>query len=354
MSELANKRNAGGKARSLLLSTVCAATLLGVEIIGSNRALAEERPVLWLELGGQFEQMDSPQQIWVPAAMSGPNAGPLAGSFPDIQKLPKTGYDADAALSFQPEDSDWLFSVTARYGKALHGAAGHRYVPGTEFHGHHILNYKNAYSATEKSEETHTILDFQAGKDIGIGIAGAESVLGAGIRVAQLHSRAGLDVHSLFYLTKFGHGDNYVRTDADRDFHGIGPMLSWEASAPLVGRTETGEITLDWAANAAVLFGKQNVRATEKGAAHQQVYVSYYLHHYAQTANTVLQRRKNVMVPDLGGSLAASFRLSSAKVSIGYRADFFFGAIDGGIATSKRENRGFYGPFASISIGVGN
>jgi hypothetical protein len=36
-----------------------------------------------------------------------------------------------------------------------------------------------------------------------------------------------------------------------------------------------------------------------------------------------------------------------------YRADFFFGAMDGGIDTAKKENVGFYGPFATISIGLG-
>jgi hypothetical protein len=49
-----------------------------------------------------------------------------------------------------------------------------------------------------------------------------------------------------------------------------------------------------------------------------------------------------------------SWRTSNAKVSLGYRADMFFGAIDGGIDTRKNENRGFYGPFASISIGLGD
>ncbi|HVP85004.1 MAG TPA: hypothetical protein VMS78_09800 [Rhizomicrobium sp.] len=43
----------------------------------------------------------------------------------------------------------------------------------------------------------------------------------------------------------------------------------------------------------------------------------------------------------------------AAKVSLGYRADFFFGAMDGGIDTRESYNRNFYGPYASISIGLG-
>ncbi len=45
---------------------------------------------------------------------------------------------------------------------------------------------------------------------------------------------------------------------------------------------------------------------------------------------------------------------TDAKISLGYKADFFFGAIDGGIDARKNENRAFFGPYASISIGLGD
>ena len=64
-------------------------------------------------------------------------------------------------------------------------------------------------------------------------------------------------------------------------------------------------------------------------------------------------RSRFVTVPNLGGFAGASFRFSGAKVSLGYRADFFFGAMDGGIDTRKSEDIGFYGPFATISVGLG-
>jgi hypothetical protein len=40
-------------------------------------------------------------------------------------------------------------------------------------------------------------------------------------------------------------------------------------------------------------------------------------------------------------------------MSVGYRADFFFGAMDTGLDTRDRETRSFYGPYASVSIGLG-
>jgi len=65
-------------------------------------------------------------------------------------------------------------------------------------------------------------------------------------------------------------------------------------------------------------------------------------------------RGKQVIVPNIGGFASLSYRAGDrAKFALGYRADIFFGAIDGGIAARKPENVGFYGPFASVSIGIG-
>jgi hypothetical protein len=52
-------------------------------------------------------------------------------------------------------------------------------------------------------------------------------------------------------------------------------------------------------------------------------------------------RDKNVVVPNPSGFAGVSWRYPNAKVSVGYRADMFFGAIDGGIDIAHRENRAF-------------
>lgn len=43
----------------------------------------------------------------------------------------------------------------------------------------------------------------------------------------------------------------------------------------------------------------------------------------------------------------------NAKVSFGYRADFFFDAVDAGFDTRHTQAVGFHGPFATVSIGPG-
>ena len=78
--------------------------------------------------------------------------------------------------------------------------------------------------------------------------------------------------------------------------------------------------------------------------------------HTSQYANPPvdLNRSQTVSVPNVGGFAGITFRYVDAKVSFGYRADLFFNAIDGGIDTRKSENRSFFGPFASLNVGIGD
>ncbi len=65
------------------------------------------------------------------------------------------------------------------------------------------------------------------------------------------------------------------------------------------------------------------------------------------------ERSRSVTVPNIGAFAGFSVKYPNAKLSFGYRADFFFGAMDGGIDARKTYDRSFYGPYASISIGLG-
>ncbi|HEY5239080.1 MAG TPA: hypothetical protein VIJ62_11915 [Rhizomicrobium sp.] len=123
----------------------------------------------------------------------------------------------------------------------------------------------------------------------------------------------------------------------------------WQSAAPLLGNTQTGEIELDWGANAAVLFGRQQANG---GHQTSSIYAGIYPRIYSSKSGS-FNRRRTVTVPNLGGFAGLSFLYADAKVSFGYRGDFFFGAMDAGNDTKKAETVGFYGPFAAISIGLG-
>jgi hypothetical protein len=66
-----------------------------------------------------------------------------------------------------------------------------------------------------------------------------------------------------------------------------------------------------------------------------------------------VNRSRTVTVPNLGGYVGASMRYHNSKVSFGYRADTFFDAIDGGQETHESTNRGFYGPYLNVTLGLG-
>jgi hypothetical protein len=147
------------------------------------------------------------------------------------------------------------------------------------------------------------------------------------------------------------------------DFHGLGPALSWSNTTGLWGDIAGGQIALDWGANAAVLFGRQKA----KGSLHTTVHRSrdqlvhnvlfgttqLGLNQISATSNYAHRTEtRRVTVPNLGGFAALSYRFPRAKLSVGYRADFFFGAMDRGLDTHRSVTTGYHGPFAYISIGL--
>jgi hypothetical protein len=112
----------------------------------------------------------------------------------------------------------------------------------------------------------------------------------------------------------------------------------------------------DWSVNAAVLFGRQKATTSH----HTMQRHEYGLNHtpeypviYQTGTGVVNSRSRSVAVPNLGGSIGFSVKYPNAKVSLGYRADFFFGAMDTGIDERHTKDLGFTGPFATVSIGLG-
>ena len=354
MSELTKTRENRADIHWQLLTSVSAVALLAtVYATGNAKAADGDHPLVWIELGSQFAQEENGQDAFLPPFMF---ASPFDGaSHTGVEKGSPAVWDRDAKITFQPEGSDWVLSLGVRYGKSSRKETreGH---PTTA----NITKYKGHYSAYQhfagQNSESHIILDFQAGKDFGLGRIGSEgsSIFSAGLRFAQFNSQSHAQIKSQPTNLPTGSTVNkfYASFAAKRKFTGVGPSLSWDASANLTGNSPVGSITFDWGLNGAVLFGRQ--RTSES---HQTTEV-HFKHYYItktpyQHSASPPEREKNVAVPNLGGFAGVSWRYPIAKVSIGYRADMFFGAIDGGIDVAHRESRGFYGPFASVSIGLG-
>ena len=119
MNRLANTN------RKYLLGTVSAIALL-TSVSLAEPAIAESdasNPQVWIELGGGFDQMDNAQ-----ASFQRPFASPVPPfqnfSVDGIEKPSPSALNLDGKITFQPEDSDWVFSAELRFGRSNRG--GHR------------------------------------------------------------------------------------------------------------------------------------------------------------------------------------------------------------------------------------
>lgn len=348
---------------------------------GVNAAVIDSGPpTIWIELGGQLERVEKNGEEFSPAFVArNPNSPAFQPmSMSGAQRAPRYSAGLEGKITFEPAASSWLFTAAVRYGRSNGSRFLHQQTAGISppttalVHGYSTfspLPVKNFAESKTRNNASQTVLDFQAGKDVGLGILGEQSNINLGVRFAQFSSTTDVELHARPEI-KFGithipvppyvgfPGAKYWHTYAaqahvERSFHGVGPSLAWNDTVTVAGNKDQG-VSFDWGLNAAILFGRQTVHAEHRTTSYRfyalryPQYVEMYAHHPAAS-----MRSKNVIVPNFGGFAGLSFNYSNAKVKLGYRADFFLGATDGGIDIRKTYDRNFYGPFATISIGLG-
>jgi hypothetical protein len=336
----------------LLLSVSSAAVL----VLAPEAHAQDSHPTVWIELGGAFDQIARDSATWVSPNLTDPISNPSPEPF---GLSPAIGYDFDAAIRIQPEGSDWNYSASVRYGRAQRGPRRvhdqtYKTHPVGYAGGKYYLTTYAFLNAKEQSRSSHAIVDFLVGRDVGLGaFHNGKAAVHFGIRMAQLNERVeGTMTAFSTAPAKYSAGKIVHKADAlmARSYTGIGPAVSWDGATPLVGSLNDG-FSFDWGANASVLVGRQKARI----ALHTQDarYNGGGAYTVLSHLSSVPSRDRTVVVPNLGGFAGLSWRLPGGKVSLGYRADFFFGAIDGGVSTSRKDMRAFYGPFASVALGIG-
>ncbi|HUJ03758.1 MAG TPA: Lpg1974 family pore-forming outer membrane protein [Rhizomicrobium sp.] len=339
---------------------------LTVYISSAGVATAEDtsRPLIWIELGTEFTGLQSANEPYLPPFVLPPfylgasRASFITESPADLQKNAPSTWDENAKITFEPKGTRWDLSLGIVYGRSSHHKSlrqqtANRFLTSSGYPGFGYAAYQKTVA---RNPETHLILDFQAGKDVGLGVFGHEGLsrISLGLRYAQFNSRDNADIHYQPTNSRYAYQLFHGSFQAKRHFIGVGPSLSWEGSAGLAGNTEDGGLSVDWSVNGAVLFGRQRVRGHHQTTQISVTYPSASGKHVVYQSPAAISRSKQVVVPNLGGSAGFSWHYANAKMTLGYRADFFFNAIDGGIDARKSENRAFYGPYASISIGIGD
>jgi hypothetical protein len=390
MSELI-QNNRKTQVRWQFLATASAIALLGYTGVASARS---DEPQVWIELGGQLTRLDVGQETFSPTfpqerpAMFGPSTA--------YEELPHQSIDETGKLSFRPKGSDWVLSAGVRYGRSVRKVDKNQQtfpnpVYGTLVSGpessivipflyHGPLAHKFASTQME-ARESHLIVDFQAGRDVGLGLFGGSSQIDFGVRFAQFNNKSNIALASdpdwkvhykyapTFWLPIFpklegmkfwggeGYHNHYASLQSERHFRGIGPTLSWNGSSPFGGNREDGELTFDYGANVAVLFGRQRAKVSHQTRSNYHPYTLNYgargQHVSSKTFATAHTRSRTVVVPNIGALAGVTYRIHDFKISAGYRADFFFNAMDGGNDVRRSEKIGNYGPFATISFGLG-
>lgn len=382
MSELITAQSQANDTRWQLLSTVSAVALAVTLCTPAKAANDADRPTVWIELGAQLDRVQGGEEPFLPPFLriGGPRPFETIPSA-SLQRPPRYAFGGEGKVTFMPEGSDWSLVAAVRYGRSNGAKHAHQQTVDYRQSGVNLLGTKPLFVRTTNFTDTvsahksaYAIVDFMAGRDVGLGLLGGNSsaVVDFGVRFAQFTTRSTTTLREVpdaywkrvpqpqtaffpshhKYKTYAHNHSFYAFNDMRRSFSGIGPTLSMNGSQAIVGNVDEDAISFDWGVNAAVLFGRQNVKGSHKTSG---IYMGKYgappISRYSKPPkfNT---RSRAVVVPNVGGFAGFSARYTNAKLSVGYRADFFFNAMDGGIDKRDARNQSFHGPFATVSIGL--
>ena len=216
MSELINTQKANNSLHWRLLTSVSSLALLAA-ICGTQGAFAERfrSPYSMDRTGADLDRVDGGQQAFAPAFVVN-NSGSTAFdpiSPAEAQKPPSFSFGGEGKLSIEPEGADWVFSASVRYGRSNSNRQVHQTAKNKPVYQHLVFNTPyfpnhtliapsnhtpftaNFFAAQEELSESHAVIDFQVGKDLGIGLFGREgmSVLNVGVKIRAIHLSASFE-----------------------------------------------------------------------------------------------------------------------------------------------------------------
>jgi outer membrane receptor protein involved in Fe transport len=348
---------------------------------------------LTVEVGGQVQHQDGNYDTLAPAAFADfpSELTPTAAQHGKLD----WGDGRELKLTYRPS-ALWQVSAAMRYGRANTGTTrvhsqvsadkvcglplwlplGHAFCDptysaygepaGTNYHANAFIAPKVNADSAAYSREEHLVADFSVGKDVGLGgLSGAGATLGLGLRYARLrsHTEAAMSGIPYEYLPegwflKYTHHTRYeAALRADREFKGMGPLLTWDAAEPLMGNDDTGRLSVDWSVRTGALFGKQKTSVKGEGAA--QYFSSIYWFDRSNVGDpqpldiNLPTRTKSKTVPMVDLSLGLSYEVQRIKVGAGYRWERYFNALDVGYAEPKSADRTIDGPYFKIAVGFG-
>ena len=150
---------------------------------------------------------------------------------------------------------------------------------------------------------------------------------------------------------------------AQREFTGLGPVVSWEAALPLLDANDAGRLELDWSLSGGVLFGDEETEISAaqrsyrvEATGFQTVFAGQVVAPMALITDAppvTISRSDSTTVTTMGASLGVSYSIGGFKAGAGYRWERYSDVIDGGFEEGQRFDRTIDGHYFKIAVGFG-
>jgi hypothetical protein len=302
-------------AKGRLYWQVSALALAAAGGAGSAQAAEATEGGVTLELQGQYDfDASGKTQSFIPTS-----------GIPNALNDTKDGYDVAGKITYQPDGSPYSFALGVRYGRTKG--------PSRSFHYTYQSTYIGTYDQTiqHRVRERHTTVDFEVGKDVGLGMGGAGvTTLGVGLRYAQLDvTTRGSFATSSKYTSRAG------AFRISRRAKLFGPRIFFKSTTAL----GSGGFSLGVGGGAGVLFGRQSTHGN----------VDFATGSYGGLAISG-SRSKRQTTPTLDGFAQLNWRApgSPMTISAGYRFDGYFKALNGSLIGNAQINVIEHGPYLGV------
>jgi hypothetical protein len=294
-------------------------------VIGGTRKAdaAEQAHSVWsFELQGQYILDETAN-----SRSFTPSAG-----IPDTSIHPRNGFEGGGKATFQPAGSPFSYALGVRYGRSRQASRSFS------------ANYPSGGGTFDQTVNTserlsHTMVDFEVGKDVGIGLFGSgTTTVGGGLRYAHFYSTTRGN-----FATSFKYGgfpaSRAGQFELSRYSDVIGPRIFARTTSPFAGELGERGVSLGLSVGAGVLFGRESAK--------NDVFLS------SGTPGQFAQfsRSRQVTVPTVDASAQVNWVVpgSPLMVSAGYRYDGSYKVMDGGSAGSSHQlNSVQHGPFLGL------
>lgn len=300
--------------RRKLLGTASVLALVGLvqlpsEARAGDNGMSDPDWHLTLDMVGQFTMNSGGRTIYGdPGLLPNPTVGINDGG--------------DGLIAFTLSKNDWVYGLSFNYGRTSTSHASFSYS---------YPSYPYQYGSGDvRHNESHKIVDFTVGKDVGLGMFGMDgsSVVSVGVEWANFSADT---AGNFTYGSKY-YSTNYPR-EIHRRFNGIGPVISWNASTRI--GDPGSHLSLNWGVMGSVLFGTRKTYGV----------------------NAFPARKDGGTVPRASGYLGVGWSSPDCPYAfgIGYAVQSSWGVFDGnydldGDEDSFRVNRLSHGAYVDLTL----